>query len=477
MNRFPMTDPLITSLPRRALMKLGAAGMLGASSLLALRPAHAADYKALVCVYLFGGNDGLNMVVPTDTARYAAYASVRNRIALPQASLLPLTGVDFGLHPAMVSLTGLWQSGQLAPVFNVGPLVQPIDKALYLAAAERTGVLPDQLFSHADQQTLWDTATGSSTTRAGWGGRAAEALATTLPVISVAGTSRFGSSSKTAPVVVPNPGTDFVASGFDGASAVGRARQEAVDALLAQPRDSQLAQVYGFTQRRALDMSARLGPLVRTLPGEPGAVAAIDAAFAPLIEKGQIKTSLGKQLYQVAKLVAGRETVGGNRQIFFASQGGYDLHRLAQVAGGSPLEGRHAPLLAELSDALVAFHAAMQALGLGDAVTSFTQTEFGRTFVPNRNDGTDHGWGNTQLVSGGAVKGRTTYGHYPDLVLGGESDVAAGSDGALGRWIPTSSVDQYAATLLGWFGASDAQLDGVLPNLRNFGEARTLGFL
>ena len=156
--------------------------------------------------------------------------------------------------------------------------------------------------------------------------------------------------------------------------------------------------------------------------------------------------------------------------------GGFDTHG-NQIVTGSPLEGDHARLLKELGDALGAFYAAMKAIGLGDAVTAFTQSDFGRTFAPNNSTGTDHAWGNQHLVVGGAVKGGATYGSYPDLVLGGANDVGQDSWELQGRWIPTTAVDQYAATLLGWFGASETQLDAVLPNLKNFGTARRLGFL
>ncbi|MDP9043586.1 MAG: DUF1501 domain-containing protein, partial [Pseudomonadota bacterium] len=246
--------------------------------------------------------------------------------------------------------------------------------------------------------------------------------------------------------------------------------------LLAEPDPSPLTAAYAATQRRALALSARLAPLVRTQPGDPGAIEAIDQAFGPLIEQGRVRTGLGTQLYQVAKLIAGHATLGGDRQLFFASQGGYDTHR-SQAVAGDPLAGRQAPLLAELADALAAFHAAMDGLGLARAVTSFTQTEFGRTFAPNRNDGTDHGWGNTQWVAGGSVQGGVSYGRHAELVLGGDSDASSGGEEALGRWIPTSAVDQYAATLLAWLGATDPQLDAVLPNLHRFGSARSLGFV
>jgi uncharacterized protein (DUF1501 family) len=452
------------------------AGSLG--NLMTMRPAHAADYKALVCVFLYGGNDGMNMIVPTDSARYAQYAGVRGALAIPQSSLVPLGGVGFGLHPALSALAPAWAQGSLAPVFNLGTLVQPITKAQYRAASANSAMLPDSLFSHSDQQTLWETGTSSSLTRTGWGGRASEALATVNPVISVAGTSRFGSSSTQAPLVLPGPGSVFGAYGLQATDtwAPQLARQAAVASLYAEPQEVDLGDAYAAAQRNAFAVSSRLAPIVGTAPGSASAVAAIDAAFAGITSAGKVTTGLGNQLYELAQLIAGNATVQGSRQIFFASMGGFDTHG-AQVVSGNPTQGAHAALLQQLGDALGAFQAALKALGLDGAVTTFTQSDFGRTFAPNSSNGTDHAWGNQHLVMGGAVKGGATYGTYPDLVLGGANDVGQDPWELQGRWIPTSSVDQYAATLLSWFGASDSQLNSVLPNLGNYGSARSLGFV
>jgi len=478
-----MNDSDISNPRRRWLIGSGStlAAALGAGTvgnLLSVRPARAADYKALVCIFLYGGNDGMNMIVPNDTARYDQYAAVRRSLAIPKANLTPLPGVNFGLHPAMSALATAWGEGKLAPVFNVGPLVQPLTKAQYRAAAANAEILPDSLFSHSDQQILWETGSADSLTRTGWGGRASETLATVNPVISVAGSARFGLSTLQTPLVLPGPGATFGAYGLQATDtwAPQVARKAAIDSLYAQPQDVALADAYTAAQRDAFAMSARLGALVKTAPGDPGAIAAIDAAFASITTAGKINTPLGNQLYQLAKLIAGNAVVQGNRQIFFASMGGFDTHG-NQLVTGSPLEGDHARLLKQLGDALAAFHAALKALGLSDAVTTFTQSDFGRTFAPNNSTGTDHAWGNQHIVLGGAVKGGTTYGTYPELVLGGVNDVGQESWELQGRWIPTTAVDQYAATLLGWFGATDGQLDTVLPNLKNFGTARKLAFL
>ena len=478
-----MNEATLSTARRRWLIGSGGtlAAALGAGTvgnLLSVRPARAADYKALVCIFLYGGNDGMNMIVPTDTARYDQYSGVRKGLAIPKASLTSLGGVNYGLHPAMSALGAAWGEGKLAPVFNVGPLFQPLTKTQYRAAAANSEILPDSLFSHSDQQVLWETGSTDALTRTGWGGRAAEALATVNPVISVAGTARFGLSSLQTPLVLPGPGATFGAHGLQASDtwAPQLARKAAIDALYAQSQEVALADAYTAAQRDAFAMSARLGALVKTAPGDPSAIAAIDTAFAPITAAGKITSGLGNQLYQLAKLIAGNATVQGNRQLFFASMGGFDTHG-NQLVTGSPLEGDHARLLKQLGDALAVFHAALKALGLSDAVTTFTQSDFGRTFAPNSSTGTDHAWGNQHLVLGGAVKGGQTYGTYPELVLGGASDVGQESWELQGRWIPTTAVDQYAATLLGWFGASEPQLDAVLPNLKNFGSARRLAFL
>lgn len=470
--------------PARRRWLLGAAAAFGTGSLanlmLATRPAYAADYRALVCVFLYGGNDGMNMVVPSDATRYGQYAAVRGALALPQASLVPLGSTNFGLHPAMSALQPVWNAGQLAPVFNVGPLYRPLTKTAYRAA---TGApdLPDSLFSHSHQQTLWESASTDAQARTGWGGRASEALGTVNPVISLAGNGRFGLSASSAPLVLPGPGGTFGAYDMDAAAlawAPRQARKTALDALYAGEAaalDNRLVDAAATLHRDAFEKSARLGDLVKSAPGA-AANSAIDAAFASLIADGALASPVAAQLYQVAKLVAGNATVQGNRQIFFVQMGGFDTHG-GQVSGSDATAGAHAALLAQLGAALGAFQAALNGLGLGPQVTTFTQSDFGRTFAPNASLGTDHAWGNHHLVMGGAVQGGRTYGTYPQLVLGGDDDVGVLAWERQGRWIPTTSVDQYAATLLRWFGAGDGPLHQVLPNLVNFGTATNLGFV
>lgn len=475
----PHAAPLATRRAwlQRSLALGGALGTGGLANLLlgSSQPAHAADYKALVCVFLYGGNDGMNMVVPVDTNLHAQYASVRGGLAVPRQRLLPLGATGHGLHPAMSALMPLWEQGALAPVFNVGPLFEPTTKAAYRAATEDSPLVPDSLFSHSDQQVLWECAGTSSLERTGWGGRASESLGTINPVISASGSNRFGVENLRVPLVVPGPGAQFGAYGLGAQDMDWRPnllRRQAIDAMYAQTTELDLRRAYNEQQAVAFEMSARIGPLIASRPGDALSSPAIDAAFAPLIVDGRLATPLASQLYQVAKLIANNAQVQGNRQLFFASQGGYDTHE-----GQGAAEGTHAALLGELADALAAFHRALANLGLGQVVTSFTQSDFGRTFAPNLSGGTDHAWGNHQLVMGEAVKGGATYGRYPELTLGGPDDVGLEAWELQGRWIPTSAVDQYAATLLRWFGSTERQLDSLLPNLPNFGSERSLGFL
>jgi len=483
-----MNDP--TSIARRRWLQrsvLGAASAFGAGSLVNLlgtaKPAaaqSAGSYKALVCVFLYGGNDGLNTIVPTDTTRYGQYSGVRAALALPRGSLVGLSGSDYGLHPALSALQPIWAAGRLAPVFNVGPLVQPLTKAQFRALPDSAPAMPDNLFSHSDQQVLWETATGDSQTPTGWGGRACDVMATTNPVISLGGNGHFGLSALQAPLVLPGPGSTFGVDGLQPSDlgwAPNAARKTALDAIYAQATAdalaSDLASGYARQQRDAMATSARLGGIVAAQPG--GSSSQIDAAFASLIVNNRVTGQLAPQLYQAAKLIQANATVQGTRQIFFVQLGGFDTHG-EQIAGDA-LSGTHAILLKQLGDSLAAFHNAMTAIGMGADVTTFTQSDFGRTFKPNNSSGTDHAWGNQHLVLGGAVRGGTTYGTYPTLALGGPDDVGVDSWELQGRWLPTTSVDQYAATLLRWFGSSEAQLDAILPNLRNYGSARGLGFV
>lgn len=471
-----MTTSTLKLSRRQLLGRTGAtvATALGAGTLanltLGTGAAHAADYKALVSIFLYGGNDGTNTIVPMDAARYGQYSGVRGKLALDKGSLLALNNADYGLHPSLSALLPHWRRGALAPVFNVGPLGKPTTRAEFLSAPDGSPFRPDALFSHSDQQTLWETSGISIQERTGWGGRGCAQLSTANPVISLSGTTRYGNESLRSPLVLPLAGNGFGLNGMRPVDLVWtpmQKRKAALDALYAQSQTMGLRTAYVNQYNDAMTTSGRLDSLVSSRPGDAQSNKVVDAAFAPFISGSSVTGTLAPQLYQIARLIANNAQVQGNRQMYFASQGGYDTH-------GEQL-GVHAELLREFGDALNCFHTAMQNLGLDGVVTSFTQSDFGRTFAPNGSNGTDHAWGNHHLVLGGAVKGGKTYGTYPTLQLGGPDD--AGDVGAhQGRWIPTSAVDQYAATLLGWFGVSDSQLANVLPNIGAFKQPK-LGFL
>ncbi len=484
-RRHPLASATAALLTRRqwlARSGWGLGGLLGAAALgnLAMPggAARAADYRALVCVFLYGGNDGNNTVVPVDATRYALYQRARGALAIPQAQLLPLGSSGYGLHPALAALVPHWTSGDLATVFNVGPLAAPLTKAQYRAEPDNSPRVPESLFSHSHQQTLWQAGSASTLVRSGWGGRAAEALATTNPVISVGGNGLFGVSQTQAPLVVPGPGGEFGVYEFGTepwrSYEPAATRAAALRALYAQTDGHALTDAFVRQQQAAFEITGRLGATVSA--GVAGAPAAITSAFAPLIQGGKLSTQMASQLFQVAQLIAQRSIVRGDRQLFFAQLGGFDTHG-GQVAGGDPATGNHADLLQQLGDALAAFQQAMTNLGMAEQVTAFTQSDFGRTLAANDSLGSDHAWGNHHLVLGGAVRGGTAYGRFPQLELGGPDDVGQESWERQGRWIPTAAVDQYAATLLRWLGADESQLDTILPNLRAFGAERSLGFL
>ena len=459
---------------------MGAA--LGGSWLWPARNAHAGDYKALVCIFLYGGNDGNNTIVPVEAGRHAQYSVARGSLALPHGSLLSLGDSGYGLHPALNALMPAWESGQLAPIFNVGPLAEPLNKAQYQAAADNSGALPESLFSHSHQQTLWESSSSSALARTGWGGRAADALGMANPVISVGGNGLFGVAAQQVPLVVPGAGGTFGVNELGPESwrtthAPAAARAAALRSLYNESSNQEghvLREAFARDQRNAFETTARLQRTVTATPAQT--TSAITSAFAPLINGDELQGSLAEQLFQVSKLIAERALVGGDRQIFFAQLGGFDTHG-AQVLPDNVLEGQHAQLLKQVGDALAAFQRAMTNLGLTEQVTAFTQSDFGRTLAPNDSLGSDHAWGNHHLVIGGAVKGKTTYGRFPELTLGGPDDVGSQPWERHGRWIPSTSVDQYAATLLRWVGADEATLDRVLPNLPRFGSQRSLGFL
>jgi uncharacterized protein (DUF1501 family) len=442
-----------------ALFGTAALGQLGAFAARSgtAQAATATDYKALVCIFLYGGNDSNNMLVPVDAAGYANYARLRSTIALSQASLLPLAAgsaaPQLGFHPALPGLQSLWNAGSLAVVANVGTLVQPLTQAQY---SSPSAAKPESLFSHIDQQHQWQAAlsstSGSST---GWGGRLADRFAVanvnaTVPaMISTGGNNLFVTGAASQALVVPTSGS-FGLNGFTNNSA-DTARRAAFANLLHLANPADLVGAAQSVMQNALASSAALNPVLATT----------DATLAARF--GAAPDAFARQLLAIAKIIEARATLGARRQVFLATLGSFDTHT-------NELNAQQA-LYSQLDAGLTAFHGALADIGAGSSVTTFTLSDFSRTFQPNTGGGTDHGWGAHHLVLGDAVRGGQLYGTFPTLALGGPDD--AGSEG---RWIPTTSVDQYAATLAAWFGADAADLAAVLPNLGAFLPA-TLSFV
>ena len=415
------------------------------------------DYKALVCVFLFGGNDGNNTIVPYDTAGYAQYAAVRSSasgIQLAQGSLLPIhpssAATPYGLHPSLPELATLFAQRKLAVLANVGTLTQPTDKSQYIA-----GQVPLSLYSHSDQQAQWQSSISSAAAGTGWGGRIADRMAPLnargFPVVtSLDGAALFTTGASTSALSIPSSGS-FALAGYGG-SAASVARLAALKQILAAPSGNELVGAANALGTQALDLSAVMNPILAS------GTSSIAPIFAPLSSN-----STAQSLLQIAKTIEARAATGARRQIFFVGLGNFDTH-----ANQAPTQ---ANLLAELSPALKAFYDATVALGVSGQVTTFTLSDFGRTFQPASGGGTDHAWGNHQFVLGGAVKGGDLYGQFPTLALGGPSDAEV-----RGRWIPTTAVDQYGATLARWFGVADADLAAVFPNLGRFA-TRDVGFM
>ncbi len=412
------------------------------------------DYRALVCVFLFGGNDSFNMLVPRSSAEYGVYADARQNLSVAQDALLPINpvtsdGVDYGLHPSMPGLQSLFDTGAAAFVANVGPLLEPATRDQVLQGSVQ---LPPQLFSHNDQQDQWLSLKGTAQSNTGWAGRMADLIRNNVSGQQMAtNASLFGNNllqaadDTVAYVMGPGGPVRFEGFSLDPDDILFQQRAAFLDIVSAQYGD---AYTRGFAevQRRAIEAADTVS-------------LAIDAA--PALTTPFPETQLGEQLSTVARLIAVRDELSMRRQVFFVAAGGFDSH---------DNQNQDQPeLLGGVSEAITAFYNATQELGVAQSVTTFTQSDFGRTLTSN-GDGTDHAWGGNQLVVGGSVLGQQIYGDYPLLEIGGADDVGDG------RIIPTTSADQYAATLARWFGIDDAELGAVAPHLQNFA-VRDLGFL
>jgi uncharacterized protein (DUF1501 family) len=474
-----MNDPLSRELSRRKFIgaccaAVSATGMLSALAQLRLLGALAEpsntplagtadvpDYRALVCLFLAGGNDANNLIIPNDSSGYATYAAGRTTLALPQTGLLginPATtdGRAWALHPAMSGFKQLFDSGKGALLANVGTLVVPTNKTQYNA---KSVPLPLQLFSHNDQQVEWQSSVPEKAFTTGWGGRLADltnAFNTNNSIsmsISLAGQNSFQVGKQVVQYSVGTNGAIALSGSSTSATSVAGLRTKAQADILNSPNNNLFETAFAGMTTNAINDSALLAGV---LNGSP----ALATTFPT--------SNLGQQMRMIARLIAVRNQLGLKRQIFFARIGGWDLHD-SQLSSADPLTGAHANLLTDVANSLKAFYDATVELGVAEKVTTFTASDFGRTLRSN-GDGSDHGWGSHHLVVGGAVRGGDIYGKMPDLTVNGPDDTGSG------RWIPTTSVDEYSATLARWFGVSDSDLPLVLPNIGRFARP-DLGFM
>ncbi len=443
----------------RGATAIGASGLImpiGSLSPLALNLAAmanasaqtATDYRALVCIYVGGGNDHLNTLVPTDPTSYNAYSTARGALAQAKSSLLSITpatsqgGKEVSLHASLGGLKTLFDAQRLAVVASVGALIVPVTKTAYYGSVALS--LPPQLFSHSDQGNFWFSSQ-SNGLQNGWGGRFCDVLSgsntnAAFTSISVFGytkmlvgqtTTFFTASEQGAPLQFFDAG-----SGLDKALTGSAARTNLLEKAYAQVNEN-LRDNGRILENAILPESA--------LPVPPGGG----------------NSGIANQLQSVARIIGGRTALGTKRQVFYVSLGGFDTHS-GQV-------DKHASLLTELNAAMVYFDQCMATLGTTNQVTTFTTSEFGRTLTSN-GDGTDHGWASHHFVMGGAVNGKNIYGTLPTIGNNGPDFLNEGNQ------IPTLAVEQYGATLAKWMGVGDANINNIFPNLGNFNQ-RDLGFL
>lgn len=459
---------------------------------------NATDYKALVCVFLFGGNDYANTVVTYDDESYDRYSLIRGGgagrtaggIALGRDALVPTlltpstplpNGRQYALHPSMTGLADLFNTGKAGVMLNVGPLVVPLTRTNYRSGNRTLYPLPPKLFSHNDQQSVWQSSSPEGST-VGWGGNLGDLVLSNnanrnslFTCMSVTGNTVFLSGDSALSYQVSTSGAvkiNSIASNVYSSAAV-----KAAMAQITQRASSHvLENEYNRITARAIGAESSITAGLATADAVDTTASPNPnfASFSPTVLSGN---SLASQLKMVARLIAARESLGTKRQVFFVSLGGFDMH--------DGLLGGHTNQLGRLSLAMTAFQESMVKLGMADQVTAFTASDFGRTLSSN-GDGSDHGWGSHHLIVGGAVNGTAAtqgrfYGSAPPVsVSDSTTDPNDQWHVGQGRLLPSTSVDQYAATLARWFGVEDNELAGILPNLRNFGGTdypTNLGFM
>ncbi len=419
--------------------------------------ATASDYKALVCVFLYGGNDYANTLVPYDSAGYGVYATQRPGLTYAQAALAPTVlnpsvplpaGAQYALAPELGKLLPIFNAGKMAVMLNVGTLVQPTTKAQYQTSSVP---LPPKLLSHNDQQSYWQ-ASSPEGAASGWGGRIGDLLqsgngTSTLTCVNVSGNAVFltGRAAVQYTLTPNGPIALNARNSLQGSTAAASLLQSLLNG--GGPHVFQAA--LGGIGSRALDLYSQV----------TGATAQAQVTTTAFPAAADTQSTLGAQLQYVAKMISVGSQLGAKRQVFFVSTGRFDTH--------DGLLTLHPSLLTNVADALRAFYDTTVELGVASQVTTFTASDFGRALTGN-NDGSDHGWGSMHFVLGGAVRGGRYYGTNPTLANGGPDDIGQG------RLVPTMSVDQYAATLAAWFGVGSSDLSTVVPNIGNYGGS-TLG--
>lgn len=455
----------LKSLQRREfLRRAGALGIAGGAAPWALNlaamgeaaAATATDYKALVCVFLYGGNDHGNTVIPYDAAGYNAYAAIRQTLATPRDQLAATAlnpsvalpdGRQMALAPQLTGLKRVFDAGRLGVLLNIGPLVQPTTVAQYKA---KSVPLPPKLFSHNDQQSIWQSSKPEGAIN-GWGGRIGDLFlgsnaTSVFTCINVSGNAVFMSGEQALQYQISNSGAVAVNGITRGTLFGSAACSQALRSLVTDGRSHWMEQELNRVINRSVTAQSSVST---ALAGAP-----------TLSTQFPANNSLASQLALVTKLIAARNTLGAKRQVFFVSIGGFDLHDF--------LLTQHPGLLSNIGDAMAAFDAAMVELGVANQVTSFTASDFGRTLSSN-GDGSDHGWGAHHFVMGGAVRGGRFWGEAPEVSVNGANDVGQG------RLLPTTSVDQLAATLARWLGVSDSEMPLVVPQIGNYSR-RDIGF-
>ena len=470
----------INDMTRRAFLKrAGALSMMGVGAPLALNLAgiseaaafEASDYKALVCVFLFGGNDHANTIIPIDTVNYDLYSTIRgggaNRTAggiargrntLAATALTALTpqtltnNIQYALAPELTSMAALFNSGNAAVQLNIGPLLTPLTLAQYNSSDRVKYPLPPKLFSHNDQQSIWQALNSEGATR-GWGGYMGDlALSSnnlsTLTCISASGNAVFLAGNNALQYQISPSGAIPIhaakGSAFNSSSV-----SNALKKLITQSSSHVLENELAAVTKRSIDLEMIVNTALNPVN--------LSTSF----DRDGKNNSLADQLKVVARLIGARDVLGAKRQVFFVSLGGFDTH--------DGLNENHPKLLAQVDEAMSAFYHATVELGVSQKVTSFTASDFGRTLVSN-GDGSDHGWGGHHFVVGGAVNGGQFYGAAPQLSLNSNDQVGQG------RLLPSTSVDQLAATLARWFGVSSSEINSILPNVSRFSSSN-LGFM